>query len=115
MYVAYLEDLVYVKGAVFVPSPVVYKRGENLSYYIKQAGGLREEADAGKVVVFLPGGTKWEPRMWPFPDPDLLPGSLVYVPMKVEREDKTLPILAAWATVMASLAAITIAIVQVTK
>ena len=113
--VAYLEDLVYVKGQVFIPSPVVYKRHESLDYYITQAGGFTDAADKGKVVVFLPGGKKWEPRSWPFPDPEILPGSLVYVPQKVEREDKTLPIVSAWATVMASLAAITIAIVQITK
>jgi len=39
----------------------------------------------------------------------------VFVPRKIETEDKTLSVLAAWGTVMASLAAITIAIVQVTK
>jgi len=115
IYVAYLEDLIYVKGSVFVPSPVVYKKNEGVDYYIKQAGGLKEDADGSKIVVFLPGGKKWEPRAWPFPDPEILPGSLVYVPQKVEKEDRTLPILTAWATVMASLAAITVAIVQVTK
>ena len=115
IYVAYLEDLVAVKGEVFVPSSVVYKRGESVSYYVRQGGGFTEEADGAKVVVFLPGGKKWEPSTWPFPDPEILPGSLVYVPKKIEKEDKTLPILSAWATVMASLAAITIAIVQVTK
>lgn len=115
IYVAYLEDLIYVKGEVFVPSPVVYKKHESVNYYIKQAGGTKEEADEGKVVVFLPGGKKWESSMWPFPDPEILAGSIIYVPRKIEKEDKTLPILAAWATVMASLAAITVAIVQVTK
>jgi len=40
---------------------------------------------------------------------------VVYVPKKVEKEDKTLPILSAWATVMASIAAITIGIIQITK
>jgi protein involved in polysaccharide export with SLBB domain len=115
IYVAYLEDLVYVKGEVFVPSPAVYKRGEGVDYYIKQAGGFKEEADGSKVVVFLPGGKKWESGWFILPNPEILPGSLIYVPKKIEKEDKTLPILTAWATVMASLAAITVAIVQVTK
>ena len=93
----------------------MYKKGAGESYYVSQAGGFKDDADKGKVAVFLPGGKKWEPSFWPLPDPDILPGSLVFVPKKIETEDKTLPILAAWATVMASLAAITIAIVQVTK
>ncbi len=115
VYVAFLEDLVYVKGEVFVPSPVVFKRGESVSYYIKQGGGFKEEADERKVVVFLPGGKKWEPGWFFLPNPEILPGSLIYVPKKIEREDKTLPILTAWVTVMASLAAITVAIVQVSR
>jgi protein involved in polysaccharide export with SLBB domain len=115
VHIAFLEDVVYVRGEVFVPTPILFKKGASKNYYIDQAGGFKEEADRGKVAVFLPGGKKWEPSIWPFPDPDILPGSLVFVPRKIETEDKTLSILAAWGTVMASLAAITIAIVQVTK
>ena len=115
VHIAFLEDVVYVRGEVFVPTPVLYKKGAGESYYVKQAGDFKDDADKGKVAVFLPGGKKWEPSFFLFPDPDILPGSLVFVPKKIETEDKTLPILTAWATVMASLAAITIAIVQVTK
>jgi protein involved in polysaccharide export with SLBB domain len=115
VHIGFLEDVVYVRGEVFVPTPILYKKGASKSYYIEQAGDFKEDADKSKVAVFLPGGKKWVPSAWPFPDPDILPGSLVYVPRKIETEDKSLPILSAWATVMASLAAITIAIVQVTK
>ena len=115
VHIAFLEDVVYVRGEVFVPTPILYKKGAGESYYIDQAGGFKEDADKGKVAVFLPGGKKWEPSFFLFPNSDILPGSLVYVPRKIETEDKTLSILAAWGTVMASLAAITIAIVQVTK
>jgi len=115
VHVAFLEDVVYVRGEVFVPTPVLYKKGAGESYYVKQAGDFKDDADKGKVAVFLPGGKKWEPSIWPLPDPEILPGSLVFIPRKIETEDKTLSILAAWGTVMASLAAITIAIVQVTK
>ncbi|HTY10386.1 MAG TPA: SLBB domain-containing protein [Bacteroidota bacterium] len=115
VHIAFLEDVVYVRGEVFVPTPILYKKGASESYYIDQAGGFKDDADKGKVAVFLPGGKKWEPGFFVFPSPEILPGSLVYVPRKIETEDKTLSILAAWGTVMASLAAITIAIVQVTK
>jgi len=46
---------------------------------------------------------------------ELLPGSSVFVPKKIEKEDKTLPIIRDLATILASLAAITVALVQVTK
>ncbi len=113
--IALHDDVVYVRGEVFVPSAVLYEKGESLSFYLKQAGGLRDEADEAKVVVFLPGGKKWEPSVYRILDPDILPGSTVIVPRKVEKEDKTLPVLRDLATILASLAAITVALIQVSK
>ena len=46
---------------------------------------------------------------------ELLPGSAIFVPRKIEKEDKTLPIIRDLATILASLAAITVALVQVTR
>lgn len=106
--VAYTEDVVYVSGEVYVPSPVLYEQGEGLSYYIDQAGGYKEEAEKGNTVVFLPGGKKWEHG-------EILPGSTIMVPRKIEKEDKTLPLVRDLVTILASLAAITVALVQVTK
>ncbi|MCC6396138.1 MAG: SLBB domain-containing protein, partial [Bacteroidetes bacterium] len=37
--VAFTEDVIYVSGEVYVPSPVLYEEGAGLSYYIEQAGG----------------------------------------------------------------------------
>jgi protein involved in polysaccharide export with SLBB domain len=106
--VAFTEDVIYVSGEVYVPSPVLFQEGEGLSYYIRQAGGYKEEAEDGKTVVFLPGGKKWEHG-------DILPGSTILVPKKLEKIDTTLPIIRDLATILASLAAITVALVQVTK
>jgi hypothetical protein len=39
----------------------------------------------------------------------------VFVPAKIEEEDNTLPIVRDLVTILASLAAITVALVQVTK
>jgi protein involved in polysaccharide export with SLBB domain len=108
IHVALTEDVVYVSGEVYVPSPVLYKVGASLSYYIEQAGDYKEEAESGKTVVFMPGGKKWEGG-------EILPGSSIFVPRKIEKEDRTLPIIANLVTILASLAAITVAVVQVTK
>ncbi|MGB2867097.1 MAG: SLBB domain-containing protein, partial [Bacteroidota bacterium] len=115
VYVAFHEDVVYVRGEVFVPSAALYKKGGSLEYYLGQAGGLREEGDRERVVVFLPGGKKWEPRWFLLPDPEILPGSSIFVPRKIEKPDNTLPVLRDMATILASLAAITIGIIQITK
>jgi polysaccharide biosynthesis/export protein len=113
IHVARLENVVYVRGEVFVPSAVLHVGGGSLSYYIQQAGGYKDEADEGRVVVFLPSGKKWE-SSW-LSGQQILPGSVVYVPRKIEKEDNTLPIIRDLATMLASLAAITLAIYQATK
>jgi polysaccharide export outer membrane protein len=114
VHVALVSDVVVVSGEVFVPSPVLYKKGASLNYYVDQAGGPKSEADEDRTVVMLPGGKKWEGGGL-FGGDDILPGSTVFVPKKIEKEDKTLPMLRDIATILASLAALTIAMVQVTK
>ena len=107
--------VVYVRGEVGVPSAVVYEKGISLKTYIKQAGGLKDGADEDRIFVTLPNGRKWESRWGFLPDPDILAGSTVFVPTKIEREDKTWQYIGNIATTIASLAAITVAIVQITK
>ena len=109
-----VEDVVYVTGEVIVPSPVLYKKGASLGFYIEQAGGTKQEADEDRIVVLLPGGKKWDSGGI-FGGQDILPGSSVYVPKKIEKEDKTLPILRDVVTILASLAALTVAMIQVSK
>lgn len=106
--VAYAEDVIYVNGEVYFPSSVLYKEGAGLSYYIEQAGGYKEEAETGNTVVFLPGGKKWE-------DGDILPGSTIMVPRELDKPDTTLPIIRDLTTILASLAAITVALIQVSR
>ncbi|MGA7161816.1 MAG: SLBB domain-containing protein [Bacteroidota bacterium] len=113
--ISFNSNVVQVKGQVFVPSAVLYQKGASLSYYLSQAGGATDSADVGRIYVTLPNGKKWRSGGFFSAGDEILPGSLVYVPQKVERPDNTLQVLTSWATVMASLAAITVALVQVTK
>lgn len=113
--IAFRQEVVLVRGEVFVPSAVVHVKGAGLSYYLDQAGGTKDDADEGRIVVTLPNGRKWEKGWFLLPDPDILGGSTIFIPKKIEKEDKTLPVMRDWATIMASMAAIIIAIVQITK
>ncbi len=115
IFIPRFEELVYVRGEVFLPSPVLYKKGASLKYYIEQAGGYKDEADEGRTVVFLPTGKKWEPGWFILPDPEILPGSAIFVPKEIEKEDKILPIVRDLVTITAALAALAVALVQVTK
>lgn len=106
--VAFTEDVIYVSGEVYVPSPVLYEEGAGLSYYIEQAGGFKEEAEESNTVVFLPGGKKWDSG-------EILPGSTILVPQEIDEPSDTLPIIRDLATMLASLAAISVALIQVSK
>ena len=76
---------IYVMGAVGIPSTVPYKKGANLSYYIKQAGGYAENASDGDEIVIQPNGKKWEQSGWFFiPDEDILSGTTIIVPSKIQ-------------------------------
>jgi polysaccharide biosynthesis/export protein len=110
-----LQDLIYVRGEVFMPAAVAHKQGASLSYYLGQAGGLKETGDEDRVYVTLPNGKKWEKGWFILPSPEIPGGTIISVPRKIEREDKTLSVITSWATIMASLATMMIAIVQVTK
>ena len=113
--IPFKQEVVLVRGEVFVPSAVVHKKGAGLSYYLRQAGGLKDEADDDNIFVILPNGRKWESGWFIFPNPDILGGSVINVPKKIEKVDNTLPVLRDWATIFVSIATMMVAIVQITK
>jgi len=85
---------IYVLGEVGLPSTVPYKNGAGLDYYIKQAGGYLENADEGNDIVILPNGKKWDPSGWFFiPNSDILAGSTIIVPQKLETASAFWPAL----------------------
>jgi polysaccharide biosynthesis/export protein len=113
--IAFKQEVVLVRGEVFVPSAVVYKKGASLSYYLDQAGGLKDGADDGRIFVTMPNGRRWEEGWFIFPNPDIPGGSVIFVPKEIEKENKTLPIMRDWATIMLSLATMVVAIYQITR
>ncbi len=74
-----------VAGDVGLPSTVPYKRGADLAYYIKQAGGYTPTSGSGKEIVLLPNGQKWYRSGWFFiSNPRILAGSIIYVPSELK-------------------------------
>jgi protein involved in polysaccharide export with SLBB domain len=107
--------VVYVEGQVYVPSSVPYKKGESLSYYIKQAGGLKRDGDEDNVVVVLPNGKKWESGGFLRSGSEILSGSTIIAPLKIEGPSMTLEILREWVTIAASTTTLAFIVWQVTK
>ena len=75
---------VVVTGAVNSPVTVLYQDGEDLDYYLDNAGGYRNDADKGRVSVRYANGlaqTRSKFLFWSsYPAPG--PGSVVTVPAK---------------------------------
>ncbi len=115
IYIPRSVNVVTVSGEVMMPAAVLYDKNASLSYYLDQAGGLTDNADSKRIVVRLPNGSVWKERWSIIPDPDILPGSVVTVPKKIEKENKTLPIIRDWSTIFVSIATMMVAIVQITK
>ena len=89
--------------------------------YLKLAGGLKKEADRGKIYAILPNGISSRRQrginlpslpFMPFDRSDILPGSTIIVPRKARPLDSlalvetVTPILANLSVTAASIAAI---------
>ncbi|HIE03649.1 MAG TPA: hypothetical protein EYP61_02695 [Candidatus Latescibacteria bacterium] len=74
-------QVVTVAGEVLFPSSVPYVEGKGVGYYLDRAGGLKETADGGRIRIILPNGRVEKPRRFWF-DPEVLPGSKIFVPRK---------------------------------
>lgn len=107
---------VKVNGEVMVPSEVVFKKGESLSYYINKAGGFTDNARERRVYVIYPNGSAARIKTFLFfkTNPTVTPGSEILVPQMPERKKSRLSTgeIVALASGVASLAGIVIAILR---
>jgi protein involved in polysaccharide export with SLBB domain len=74
------EHTVYVFGQVSTPGHVPYRPGENVGYYLDEAGGMTERARTGDVKV-----VKAKTKQWLSPDETSVEeGDYVWVPKEPE-------------------------------
>ncbi len=107
---------VYVLGAVGLPSTVPYKKGASVDYYLNQAGGYAENASKGNEIVIQPNGKKWEKGGWFFGhSDDILSGSTIIVPTKVETYHDVWPTIRDIFTVVSSSAVLLLTIKNLNK
>ena len=78
-----MANTVKINGAVMLPNTVSYKKGENLSYYISQAGGYANGARKNKAFIIYMNGQVAEANKWG--SRQIEPGCEIVVPTK----DKT--------------------------
>ena len=116
-----VQSTVTIVGQVLNPITVPHNIGDSFNDYIEFAGGLKKEADKGKIYAILPNGEAMRRNRGielpvlpylPFDRNDILPGSTIVVPRKARPLDSlalvetVTPILANLAVTAASIAAI---------
>ncbi len=99
---------VTILGAVRNSSSVVHRPGLGIDDYVRQAGGMIEDADKGGLYVVRADGSA-ESSWLKFKD--VQPGDTIVVPQKTEAKVRPLPLWQSIATIFASLATAAVAFV----
>ncbi|MGQ0810799.1 MAG: SLBB domain-containing protein, partial [Nitrospiraceae bacterium] len=94
---------VSVIGSVKTPNTVVYRQGLRLEDYVRQAGGMTEEANSKEVYVMRANGTTESAYVR---IKDMQPGDTIVVPQKVEVKT---PQLALWSSVASIVGSVALA------
>jgi protein involved in polysaccharide export with SLBB domain len=99
---------VTILGAVRNSSSVVHRPGLGIDYYLRQAGGMVEDAEKGALyLVRADGSTE---SSW-LKLKDVQPGDTIVVPQKTEAKTRPLPFWQSIAGIFASLATAAVAFV----
>lgn len=107
------SGVVKISGEVGSAISVNYKKGKNLKYYIKNAGGYSENAKKkGVYVVYMNGGVK---KVSNYSSKDIKPGCEIIVPRKQEKEKFTTAEIMAISSSVVSLSTIVVALINLLK
>ncbi|MDB4926315.1 SLBB domain-containing protein [Mucilaginibacter sp.] len=111
------QQTVRVNGEVLYPSAIVYTGGKSFRGYVLNAGGFSANAlKRGAYVVYPNGTVKGTTKVLFFNNhPKVKPGSEIFVPKKPEPKGNTAQEILGFATGLASLGAIILGIISVTK
>jgi len=115
LYVPPRVEFVMVRGEVGYPSSILYVRGKTPRYYINQAGGYTKAADRRHTRVTLPNGSTWQPRWFILPDPEVLPGSEIFVPELVDSDRTTWEVLRDTTALLSSFTTVLLLIWQISR
>lgn len=100
-------NVVSISGEILYPNVVVWQKGKNLNYYIKQAGGYTDDSKKGRTfVVYMNGTVDKGARA------KIEPGCQIIVPKKKERQPLSTIEILSIGTSTASLATMIVSLVN---
>ena len=113
LYVPEYVSTVKINGAVMYPNTVLYKKGENLKYYINQAGGFGNGAKKRRAYVVYMNGTV--SRLKSRSSKAIEPGCEIIVPAKDPKKKMSAAEIIGMGTSAASLATMVATLVNLFK
>ncbi len=106
-------NTVKISGAVMMPNTVAYKEGENVKYYLAQAGGYSQHAKKNKKFIIYMNGQVAEVKRRG--GKQIEPGCEIVVPNKRRRNGAALTSILSYATSFASLGTMAASIANLVK
>jgi polysaccharide export outer membrane protein len=104
------NNSVFMFGEVLNEGALIYKRGADLEFYLGEASGLKEQANAQSIFIMYPNGqTKQFNRkrnLFASKSQEITiePGSVIYVPKKIDNSLSSRLTAQAYATILGQVA-----------
>ena len=104
------NNSVFMFGEVLNEGALIYKRGADLEFYLAEASGLKEQANAQSIFIMYPNGqTKQFNRkrnLFASKSQEITiePGSVIYVPKKIDNSLSSRLTAQAYATILGQVA-----------
>lgn len=111
-------ETVNIQGEVLFPINVRFDRRKNFKSYIGSAGGYSNNADKKKAYIVYANGEVGQVKKFLFfkKYPDVSPGSMIYIPEKIERQRiSTSERIAIYSTIVSMAAIVTNTIFQIRR
>lgn len=97
---------VFIFGEVLSEGALLFKSGSDLEFYIGQASGLKEQANAQSIYIMYPNGTTRQfnrkRNLFASKSQEIIiePGSVIYVPKKIDNSLSSRLTAQAYATIL---------------
>ena len=104
-----ISNQVYIYGEVSSEGAALFNHGQDITYYISKKGGLSENADKKSVYIIQPNGEtdrlKLNRNIFVNQGKEvkIYPGSIIFIPRKIENEYSTRLRAQAYAGILSSL------------
>ena len=110
LYIPEKNNNVFIFGEVLNEGALLYKRGADLEFYLSEASGLKEQANMQSIFIMYPNGkTKQFNRkrnLFASSSQEIIigPGSVIYVPKKIDNTLSARLTAQAYATILGQVA-----------